>query len=190
MASLLDSGADVNARDLQKRTPLYLACLSCCPEVVSVLLSHARKADCSISNAYGATPLHCAAKQGNISLVNELLSHSDVQSTDDLGLTPLGEAHRKGHQAVVEILLKAITQEGDLKLNALSLTASTTSRSSPADLRWNSYEVDEKKTALIQKGNQCTCHVLRKSNSTEPSPMVSMRHSRLAYCMGLAQSQR
>ncbi|MFM7469298.1 MAG: ankyrin repeat domain-containing protein [Vampirovibrionales bacterium] len=54
----------------------------------------------------GDTRLHIAAKNGDTSLVEELiLGGANVDQTDDLGWTPLHEASLGGHVEIVKVLL-------------------------------------------------------------------------------------
>lgn len=65
-------------------------------------------ADVSQRNREGATPLHSAARTGNVAAVELLLrSKADVAATDAKGATPLHYAAEVGSVAAAEILLKA-----------------------------------------------------------------------------------
>ena len=55
------------------------------------------------------TPLHLAARRGELAEVERILSASpaDLEAKDDDGFTPLIVASCNGHLAVVEVLLRA-----------------------------------------------------------------------------------
>eukprot|EP00952_Eustigmatos_sp_NYUAD-ZCMA_P006245 26923-Eustigmatos_ZCMA.PRE.1 len=72
MRYLLDSGADINHRDLASRsTALHWACYKGNLEVVALLLS--RGADGRVKEHQGRTPLIDAAAQGQPGAVDLLL---------------------------------------------------------------------------------------------------------------------
>jgi ankyrin repeat protein len=71
--------------------------------MVALLL--ANKAAINATDGTGKTPLHCAAEQGKLDVVQLLLGKSaDVYAKDNQGRTPLDIAVSKGQQAVVDLL--------------------------------------------------------------------------------------
>ncbi|MCA9411259.1 MAG: ankyrin repeat domain-containing protein [Candidatus Omnitrophica bacterium] len=70
---LLDDGADVNAVNLAKETPLHLACSGIGSRIlVSALLVHSN-ASLNCQDRFGETPLHRAARFENLPLIAYLL---------------------------------------------------------------------------------------------------------------------
>jgi len=66
----------------------------------------ANKADVSVKDRFGLTPLHIAALSGHKDVVELLLaSKADVSAKDSFGQTPLFAAAFNGHKDVVELLL-------------------------------------------------------------------------------------
>jgi uncharacterized protein len=58
--------------------------------------------------ASGQTPLHVAAIQGNVGLINALLSEgAEIDATGEHGYTPLHEAIEQGHSDVTQALIGA-----------------------------------------------------------------------------------
>ena len=104
---LLDLGADVNALDAKRWTPLMYATWASQELVVRLLLQH--RADPSIQDRLElASPLHAAAGMGKTSIVYLLLTTShppDINSTFEFGETPVGLASTYGHHEVVELLI-------------------------------------------------------------------------------------
>ena len=58
-----------------------------------------------IRNNKGGSNLHKAADQGDILEVTKLLSNTDIEIKDQNGRTPLHDAVKKNHLAVVDLLL-------------------------------------------------------------------------------------
>ncbi|KAM0489802.1 hypothetical protein ACHAP8_012217 [Fusarium lateritium] len=164
---LMRAKVDVNAKDDNLRTPLYLATWGGHTDVVRHLFQFS--ADPSIPNAYGATALHCAAKRGHERIVFELLLKDiDVNVIDKSGVTALDEAIRKQNNRIISMLTNA-GAETRWSINTLPTDSIIN------DLNWDSYTVNDERTAMVQKGMQCTCHVLEKSSRTHSStspPMI------------------
>jgi ankyrin repeat protein len=59
---MLDRGANINARDSRKRTPVFLACTSGHPQAARALVRAG--ADVNISNDTDMSPLHIALQNG------------------------------------------------------------------------------------------------------------------------------
>ncbi len=87
--ALLDSGADINARDEQNQTALHQAASKGHTPVVKLLLK--RGADVNAKNLFGQTPLLAPVYRGSLDTVRALLSAgADVEARSELtGQTPL-----------------------------------------------------------------------------------------------------
>ena len=73
---------------------------------VELLLKKCGPGDVSSQDAYRYTPLHCAAQNGNESVVTKLLGKgAGINLQDALERTPLLIATEYGHQRVVQLLL-------------------------------------------------------------------------------------
>jgi len=103
--ALLDSGADINARDEQNQTALHQAANRGHTAVVKFLLE--RGADVNAKNLFGQTPLLAPVSRGSLDTVRALLSAgADVDARSGLtGQTPLLIVS-SGPTKVVEALLE------------------------------------------------------------------------------------
>ncbi|KAI8384032.1 ankyrin repeat-containing domain protein [Blakeslea trispora] len=87
--SLIEQGADVNAKDNQDATPLHLACAAGHLDVVKLLIDQG-----GIVNILGTdrddTPLHQASRNGHVETVKYLISSAgaDVNMKDKSGKNP------------------------------------------------------------------------------------------------------
>ena len=97
----LAHGADPNATDEVKETPIYRAANLGYPDVAIVLLNHS--ADPNVANRKGHTPLHRTAMRGKAPIVPILLEHgADVSAEDREGKTPIDYARNKKIRADLE----------------------------------------------------------------------------------------
>ncbi len=103
--ALLDSGADINARDEQNQTALHKAASGGHTPIVKLLLE--RGADVNAKNLFGQTSLLAPLYRGSLDAVRALLdAGADVEARSELsGQTPL-LAVSSGQTKVVEALLE------------------------------------------------------------------------------------
>ena len=108
---------NVEIRTRQDESPLMMACLKGHLELARKLI--ARDADV---NKTGWTPLHYAATNGHVAIIELLLEqHAYIDAESPNGTTPLMMAAQYGSPAAVKVLLEA---GADPKLkNQLGLTA-------------------------------------------------------------------
>jgi len=98
--------AELNAKDIYGRTPLFWAVLSGNKSLLRLMLDcPGIEVDCRDKELQ--TPLHLAAAWGYTGLVSILIGQrqGEVDLKDNLGQTPLAWAAKKGNAAVVEVLL-------------------------------------------------------------------------------------
>lgn len=99
---LITAGADANAEDACKRTPLHVASSLGHRHVVARLIS---KALVNLRDANGSTPLHLACENGHVDVAEILVAaKASVNVINKNGRTPLCEA-RSG--LVKDLLIKA-----------------------------------------------------------------------------------
>jgi ankyrin repeat protein len=127
--SLIEKGADVNARNEEGQTPSLLAALSGREELIRLLLDSRPALDVFSLSALGRTiellvmlqsapdqarakdegertPLHWACRAGQIQTIRVLLEHgADPEARDRLGRTPLWSACLDGRREAAELLL-------------------------------------------------------------------------------------
>ena len=107
---LLEHGADVNALDYWRRTPLHIAVTSGLYEMVELLASSAR--GCLSGEEHNSSALHLATVRNDARMVKLLLQHGaliDARGTQGHGggWTPLCLAARSGAVDVAKMLISA-----------------------------------------------------------------------------------
>ncbi|MFZ8839750.1 MAG: ankyrin repeat domain-containing protein [Pyrobaculum sp.] len=100
---LLEQGADPNAENDVKMTPLHEAA-EYCPEAIPILIKYG--ADPHARDEGGLTPLHIAALSGSAEATKALMPHADVNIRDNKGMTPLHLALEYEHCDVAMLLLQ------------------------------------------------------------------------------------
>uniref|UniRef100_A0AAQ4QSN0 Euchromatic histone-lysine N-methyltransferase 2 n=1 Tax=Gasterosteus aculeatus aculeatus TaxID=481459 RepID=A0AAQ4QSN0_GASAC len=100
---LTQAGAQVNAQDKDRRTPLLEAIINNHIEVAHYLIQNGA----SVYHEDGYTGLHHAAKLGNLEIVNMLLETGqvDVNAQDSGGWTPIIWSAEHKHVDVIKVLL-------------------------------------------------------------------------------------
>src|SRR6218665_409166 len=108
-AILLDSGANVDARELNGRTALHLAAIRNAHRVADVLIAHGCELDpISLENDEQKTPLMKAIDLGHHVITEKLIAAgARLDTTDHYGTTPLVTAVFTGKPLVVQLLLLA-----------------------------------------------------------------------------------
>jgi len=102
--SLVEQGADPNAKDEFGWTPLYWAASTGQEEVAAYLIGKGADVDAKTNDE--RTPLHQAAQAGAAHLVEVLISKGvDVKARDKSGNTPLHGAAEAGRREVAELLI-------------------------------------------------------------------------------------
>ena len=104
--TLIQQGADVNARAVDGASPLHQAVSADHLDVVDLLLKVG--ASVAAADRYGVTPLSLAALSGNASIIRRLLdAGADPNAVDPAGETALMTAARTGIPAALRVLLDA-----------------------------------------------------------------------------------
>lgn len=100
---LIRSGADPDAKETEGHTPLYRASTG---DVARVLLAAGASADVASGPTRG-TPLHQAARRGNVSVAQALLDHgAAIDARDAKGQTPLRRAVNCRQFSIVRLLVR------------------------------------------------------------------------------------
>ena len=110
---LLDSGAQIDARNASQQTALTIAIVESSCEAIALLI--ARGASCAVDDdewiGKGSTPLHYVSARGRLDVVKQLLASVDgavkINALDARGFSPLHHAVRSRKVAVVQALLDA-----------------------------------------------------------------------------------
>lgn len=101
--TVLAEGADRNARNHAGESALHLAVKSGDPRIVEFVVQDLGVST-QISDAFGRTPLHWAAQQGNLPVSETLLlAQADIDARDDLGIDAQVYAEKAGHRELVKI---------------------------------------------------------------------------------------
>ncbi|MCX6773997.1 MAG: ankyrin repeat domain-containing protein [Candidatus Micrarchaeota archaeon] len=101
--SLLDEGADLNAKDSHGWTALSLAVFYCNAKTCEILIS--RGADVNTRDIIGDTPLHWAAFHGHISICKILVENgADLRAEGKSNELPHTVAMLRGHRLTSEFL--------------------------------------------------------------------------------------
>jgi hemoglobin len=102
-AVLLRAGADADATEAEGHTPLYRAATG---QVARVLLAAGATADV-VSGPTRGTPLHQAARRGNVSVAEALLDHrATIDACDAKVQTPLRRAVNCRQLQIVRLLVR------------------------------------------------------------------------------------
>ncbi|MGB7327983.1 MAG: ankyrin repeat domain-containing protein [Rubripirellula sp.] len=100
---LIESGADLNARNAGGFTPLFYSCAPI-DETVGLLLIE-NKCDVTATDKDGMTALHLAADMGKMKIADAILQNGgDVNALDQRGETPLDKASAQGWDPMVQFL--------------------------------------------------------------------------------------
>ena len=88
----LAASPNVNAKDVNGSTPLYIAAGRGHKEVAALLIANGADVNAK-TNKYGWTPLHRAASEGHKEIVELLIANgANVNAKDEAGKTPLDSA--------------------------------------------------------------------------------------------------
>ena len=102
---LLDHGADVDAEDDNRSTPLHVISKHGNVKAARLLLEHGARVDARDNDQ--STPLHLASRNGNVEAVRLLLERgADVHALNDKRSTPLHFASQSGNVEAVRLLVE------------------------------------------------------------------------------------
>jgi ankyrin repeat protein len=126
---LLQQGTDCNATDEGGKTLLMLACMNKSIRLVSLLCQQPNLDINRRDEKYGNTALEYAITADNLSIVQRLLNHSNIEinAEDELGLRPLNYAIGHSNLAIIQAMLRHPHIEvnhlpsPELKLSALPM---------------------------------------------------------------------
>ncbi|RDW75433.1 hypothetical protein BP6252_06575 [Coleophoma cylindrospora] len=104
---LIQSGADIEAKDMDGQTSLHVASELANDRIVEILLRHGADIEAK-ELRQSRTPLHYAAEYGNTAVVGLLISKGAIVDVSEhkSGKTALHLASENGHAAVVDLLLR------------------------------------------------------------------------------------
>ena len=103
-AALMDRVADINAKDKNGETPLFLPVAEGHTAVAKLLID--KGADVNAKKEGGWTPLHLAVLKGHTDTAKLLIAKgADVNARTNDGMTPLHAAAGQGHTEVVKLLI-------------------------------------------------------------------------------------
>ena len=119
LRSLLNYGADVNARSIDNETPLMVASRSWYVETVSLLIEQGAYVD--LQDEKDNTALHNAVSRKSEEIVGTLLNAGASNLCNSQGMTSLLLACSKGYVAMVENLIKQPEITKEQRINALEL---------------------------------------------------------------------
>ncbi len=103
---LLQDGIDrdIDAKDHQHKTPLFLAAKNGCDNLVDLLLL--ANANPNIPDASGKSPIHCAVESGSLGVLQALLKKGvDARVVDPEGYTPLALSIKLRFVEAIDLLL-------------------------------------------------------------------------------------
>lgn len=105
---LVEKGAQYNALDDNKRTPLYCACRFGRVQVVEYLLS-LDGVNLQHRDNKGQTALYVACREGHMNIVTHLLRRDPTLATiaANDGTSPLAAAQAGGHEEIIKLLSKS-----------------------------------------------------------------------------------
>ncbi|XP_052087496.1 uncharacterized protein LOC127724554 [Mytilus californianus] len=93
-----------HCRNIDKVSPLYIACQEGHTEVVKMLINN--KVDINKCRDTGASPLYIACQEGHTEVVQMLINNkADINKCNDKEVSPLYIACYKGHTEVVQMLI-------------------------------------------------------------------------------------
>ncbi|WYZ35989.1 hypothetical protein EsH8_X_000636 [Colletotrichum jinshuiense] len=109
---LKESQVNIDDKDNNDRTPLFYAAMEGRNEIVRLLLVN--KASVNAKDRYNATPLIAASRNGHGSAVEILLEAENIclDCKDDIGLTALCWARKRGNTHVIQLLLQHSDEMG------------------------------------------------------------------------------
>ena len=104
--TLIENGADINAKDKWDQTPLHSAVYSGFSKMVELLINN-KDTIVDAVDEWGQTPLHYASEKGYLEIIKKLISKkADVNTIDNYGNTPLHYASEKGYLEIVKLLVE------------------------------------------------------------------------------------
>jgi ankyrin repeat protein len=126
MHLLLDRAPDIHARDLENRTPLYLAAIQGSCRTVEILLENGATIEARAKG--NKTPLHIATMHDRLDILNTLLqsgANPEAPTVDDKSTALHIAIELKYHECIMKLLAfgAGVETENSLRRNEIHLAA-------------------------------------------------------------------